>query len=81
MALTDTAIRNVKPQVKPIKLADGDGLHLLLNPNGSKWWRLDYRFGGKRKTLSMGVYPDVPLKLARERRQQARTLISTRYRV
>lgn len=76
MALTDTAIRNAKPQGKPTKLADGDGLYLLLNPNGSKWWRLDYRFDGKRKTLSMGVYPDVPLKLARERREVARALIA-----
>lgn len=76
MALTDTAIRNAKPQSKPTKLVDGDGLYLLLNPNGSKWWRLDYRFNGKRKTLSMGVYPDVPLKLARERREEARTLIA-----
>lgn len=76
MALTDTAIRNAKPQGKPTKLADGDGLYLLLNPNGSKWWRLDYRFDGKRKTLSMGVYPDVPLKLARERREVARALMA-----
>lgn len=57
MALTDTAIRNAKPQVKSIKLSDADGLYLLLNPNRSKWWRLDYRFEGKCKTLSMGVYP------------------------
>lgn len=77
MALTDTAIRNAKPQAKPLKLADGDGLYLLLNPNGSKWWRLDYRIDGKRKTLSMGVYPDVSLKLARDRRQEARTLVAT----
>ncbi|MCF8177726.1 MAG: tyrosine-type recombinase/integrase [Sulfuritalea sp.] len=77
MALTDTAIRNTKPQAKSTKLADGDGLYLLVNPNGSKWWRLDYRIDGKRKTLSMGVYPDVSLKLARERRQEARSLLAT----
>lgn len=76
MTLTDTAIRNAKPQAKPIKLTDADGLHLLINHNGSKWWRLDYRFNGKRKTLSMGVYPDVPLKLARERCREARTLLA-----
>lgn len=75
MALTDTAIRNLKPQSKPVKLVDGDGLYLLLNPNGSKWWRLDYRYGGKRKTLSMGVYPDVSLKLARDRCKEARSLL------
>lgn len=76
MSLTDTAIRNTKPQAKPVKMVDGDGLYLLLNPSGSKWWRLDYRIDGKRKTLSMGVYPDVPLKLARQRRQEARTLLA-----
>ena len=76
MALTDTAIRNAKPQVKSIKLSDADGLYLLLNPNRSKWWRLDYRFEGKRKTLSMGVYPDVSLKLARERCREARSLLA-----
>lgn len=76
MALTDIAIRNAKPQVKSIKLFDADGLYLLLNPNRSKWWRLDYRFEGKRKTLSMGVYPDVSLKLARERCREARSLLA-----
>lgn len=76
MPLTDTAIKNAKPQATPIKIRDGGGLYLLINPNGSRWWRFDYRFGGKRKTLSMGVYPDVPLKLARERRQEARTQLA-----
>lgn len=72
MALTDTAIRTAKPGTKPIKMSDEKGLYLILNPNGSKWWRLDYRFEGKRKTLSMGVYPDISLKDARERRDTAR---------
>lgn len=76
MPLTDTAIRNTKPGEKSVKLTDGGGLYLLLNPNGSRWWRLDYRFGGKRKTLSMGVYPDVTLAEARERRNQARKLLA-----
>src|SRR6266581_37284 len=76
MALTDTAIKNTKPQVKPVKLSDDRGLYLLLNPNGSRWWRLDYRFGGKRKTLSMGVYPDVPRKVAREKRDAARAMLA-----
>ena len=62
MPLTDTAIRNAKPEEKPVKIADGGGLYLLLNPKGSKWWRLDYRFDGKRKTISMGVYPEISLK-------------------
>jgi len=76
MPLTDTAIRNTKPGEKTVKLTDGGGLYLLLNPNGSRWWRLDYRFSGKRKTLSMGVYPDVTLAEARERRNQARKLLA-----
>jgi hypothetical protein len=62
MPLSDVAVRNAKPSEKPTKLADGGGLYLLLKPNGAKWWRLDYRFAGKRKTLSMGVYPEVGLK-------------------
>ena len=62
MPLSDIAIRNAKPSEKSIKLTDGGGLYLLLKPNGAKWWRLDYRFSGKRKTLSMGVYPEVGLK-------------------
>ncbi len=76
MPLTDTAIRNAKPEEKPVKIADGGGLYLLLNPKGSKWWRLDYRFDGKRKTISMGVYPEISLKDARERRDEARKLLA-----
>ncbi|SEK80839.1 tyrosine-type recombinase/integrase [Nitrosovibrio tenuis] len=77
MALTDTAIRSTKPSEKPIKLTDERGLYLLLKPNGSRWWRFDYRYGGKRKTLSMGVYPDVGLKEARNRRDEARKLLAS----
>jgi integrase len=77
MALTDTAIRNSKSAEKPIKLTDERGLYLLLKPNGSRWWRFDYRYGGKRKTLSMGVYPDVSLKDARNRRDEARKLLAS----
>jgi len=77
MALSDIAIRKTKPAEKPTKLTDGGGLYLLLNPNGSRWWRLDYRYGGKRKTLSMGVYPDVGLKDARNRRDEARKLLAS----
>lgn len=60
MALTDIAIRNAKPKDKPYKLSDGKGLYLLVNSAG-KYWRMDYRFDGKRKTLALGVYPEVPL--------------------
>lgn len=71
MPLSDTAIRLAKPRVKPYKLADGSGLTLLINPNGSKWWRLRYRVDGSEKMISLGIYPDVPLKLARQRRDEA----------
>jgi integrase len=71
--ITDTAVRNAKPKEKPYKLTDGKGLYLLVNQAG-KYWRMDYRFSGKRKTLALGVYPDVGLKEARERRDEARKL-------
>lgn len=76
MALTDSAIRAAKPQAKPYKMADGGGMFLLINPNGSKWWRLKYRAGGKERLLSLGTYPEVGLKEARERREEARKLIA-----
>ena len=76
MPLSDTAIRTAKPTAKPQKLTDGGGLYLLLNPNGSRWWRWDYRHSAKRKTLSMGIYPDIGLKDARERRDSARKLLA-----
>jgi integrase len=78
MALTDTAIRKAKPADKPYKMTDGDGLYLLINPNGSKWWRFDYRYAGKRKTLSMGTYPDTGLADAREKRDAARKMVAVR---
>ena len=76
MPLTDTAIRNAKHGVKPIKLADERGLFLLLQPSGGKLWRLKYRFGGKEQKLSLGQYPDIGLKEARRRRDVARTQIA-----
>lgn len=76
MALTDTAIKAAKPGVKAVKMSDSDGLYLLVQPSGGKWWRFDYRFDGKRKTLSMGVYPDVGLKDARARRDEARRQVA-----
>jgi hypothetical protein len=72
MPLTDTAIRNVKPGEKPVKLFDGGGLYLLVQPNKSRLWRLKYRFEGKHKGISLGVYPAVGLKDARARRDEAR---------
>jgi len=76
MRLSDTAIRKVKPREKPFKLFDERGLFLLVTPSGGKWWRLKYRFGGKEKGFSLGVYPDVSLKEARERRDEARRLLA-----
>ena len=72
MALNDTAIRNAKPKTAPYKLSDGGGLFLLVNTNGSRWWRYSYRFDGKQKTISLGVYPDIGLKDARAKHAEAR---------
>ncbi|MGH8501757.1 MAG: tyrosine-type recombinase/integrase [Gammaproteobacteria bacterium] len=72
MPLTDIKIRNAKPTEKFRKLTDAGGLYLLLNPDGSRWWRLSYRFGGKQKGLSLGVYPAVGLKEARAKRDEMR---------
>tara|TARA_B100001179_G_scaffold180151_1_gene135504 strand:+ start:8222 stop:9457 length:1236 start_codon:yes stop_codon:yes gene_type:complete len=76
MALTDTAIRTAKPGDKPKKLFDERGLFLLVQPSGGKLWRLKYRYLGKEKKLSLGTYPDVSLKVARERRDEARTVLA-----
>jgi integrase len=76
MALSDAKVRNAKPQAKPYKIADGEGLFLLVVPSGSKYWRLKYHFAGKEKLLALGVYPDVSLGDARERRGQARKVLA-----
>src|SRR5580704_9834432 len=76
MPLTVTAIRNAKPGEKPIRLFDGGGLYLEVSPTSGKWWRLKYRFDGKEKRLSLGVYPDVSLKEARDRRDATRKLVA-----
>lgn len=76
MPLTDAAIRNAKPGEKPVKLSDGAGLFLLITPKDQRWWRLRYRFDGKEKMLSLGTYPAVTLKDARQKRDEARALIS-----
>jgi integrase len=74
--LSDTAVRNARPKPAPYKLADGEGMYLLVRPNGAKYWRLKYRFGGKEKLLALGVYPAVGLKAARARRLEARERIA-----
>lgn len=76
MALTEIKVRNTKPTEKPVKLTDGNGMHLLIQPNGSKYWRLQYRFSGKQKMLALRVYPEVSLSEARRRRDEARQLIA-----
>lgn len=76
MPLTDTHIRSLKPDVKPRKYFDGGGLFLFVPTNGSKLWRMAYRFDGKSKLLSFGEYPTVSLKDARERREEAKRMLS-----
>lgn len=76
MRLTDTLIRNAKPEARERKLSDGGGLFLLVHPNGAKYWRLAYRFQGKQKKLSIGVYPRVGLAKARKARDAAKDLLA-----
>jgi integrase len=74
--LTDTRVKNSKPQAKLYKLTDERGLHLLVYPNGSKLWQMRYRFEGKEKTASLGKYPEVGLAEVREKRDQMRKLVA-----
>ena len=76
MPLTDTMLRNLKSDGTPAKLADSEGLYLYLSASGGKLWRMDYRYAGKRKTLSFGAYPAVSLKDARRKRDKARELLA-----
>lgn len=73
--LSIAAIRTAKPREKVYKLFDGGGLYLEVQPSGARWWRLKYRHAGKERRLSMGVFPDVPLAEARDRRDAARKLL------
>lgn len=75
MPLTDTAIRNAKPKLKPYKLGDSGGLFLLVQPTGGRLWRLKYRFAGRERKLSVGRYPEVSLADARQARDKARQLL------
>ena len=72
MVLTDTAIRNAKPADKPYKVTDSQGLYLLVNPRGSKLWRIKYRIDGVERKLSIGAYPEITLAEARAARDAAR---------
>jgi len=76
MTLTNLALVNAKPREKDYKLADGKGLFLLVKANGSKYWRWSYRFGGKQKTMAMGVYPEATAKSVRDKRDVLRLVLS-----
>lgn len=77
MKLTNIQCQNAKPKKKAYKMADGEGLYLLIQPNGSKYWRQKYRIHGKEKLLALGVYPDVSLADARIKRDKARKLVAS----
>ena len=74
--LTETQVRNAKPKDKKYKLMDGFGLLLLVTPTSGKLWRFDYRWGDKRRELTLGAYPAVSLAEARQRREDARKLLA-----
>lgn len=74
--LTTTEVKNYKPESKMYKKPDGKGLWLVIKPNGTKSWRYDFRYGGKNLSMSFGIYPEIGLKEAREKREEARELLS-----
>jgi integrase len=75
--LSDLTIRTAKPREKPYKLADGGGLHVVVQPSGARLWRVKYRFAGKEKLLSFGPYPAVPLASARDKRDEVKKLLAS----
>jgi hypothetical protein len=77
MPLSALVVEKAKARATPYLLTDGGGLHLLISSNGSKLWRLRYRFGGKQDMLSLGIYPDVSLAVARDKRDAARKLLAS----
>ncbi|GJK93083.1 tyrosine-type recombinase/integrase [Klebsiella grimontii] len=76
MKLTARQVDTSRPKDKPYKLSDGGGLYLLVNPNGSRYWRLKYRIAGKEKLLALGVYPDITLAEARQKRADAKKVLA-----
>ena len=76
MPTTDTAIKNAKPKDKPYKISDGGGLYLLIKPSGYKTWKYDFRLDGTRGSYTIGKYPDISLKLARDEHRKARELVA-----
>ncbi|MGE4457548.1 MAG: Arm DNA-binding domain-containing protein, partial [Arcobacteraceae bacterium] len=77
--LSDTKLRNTKPTDKITKLSDGKGLYFIVLPNGTKFFRFDYSFGNKRKSISLGTYPQISLSDARAKREEARGLLAKGY--
>ena len=76
MPLREMEVRKAKPKEKPYRLTDGQGLHLLVKPNGSKLWQQRYRFLGKENILSHGQYPAVGIAEARRKREEAKKLLA-----
>jgi hypothetical protein len=76
MPLNDLAVRTAKPRDVPYKLSDGGGLYLLVRPDRARYWRMDYRWMGKRGTLAFGVYPTITLAEARQKREKAKKQIA-----
>jgi Arm DNA-binding domain len=74
--ISEAWVRGAKPAQKTYRLTDARGLYLQVTPTGGRYWRFNYRFDGKQKTLALGTYPDVPLAKARERLEEARQLIA-----
>src|ERR1022692_998058 len=77
MPLTAKTIDNTKPRAAPARLWDAGGLYVEVSPSGGKWWRWKYRFDGKEKRVSFGTYPDVSIRAAREKRDDARKLLKS----
>jgi len=75
MVLTDVKVKNSKPKEKPYKIYDEKGLYMIVTPKAGRWWRLDYSFNGKRKTISLGTYPLISIKEARDKRDEIKKLI------
>ena len=76
MPLTENQAKNAKPLERAYKLADSEGLFLLVQPNGAKLWRMKYRFAGKEKLLSFGAYPALGIAAAREKRRAAKAVLA-----
>ena len=74
--LTTTEVKNYKPESKMYKKPDGKGLWLIINPNGTKFWRYDFKYGNKNLSMSFGIYPEIGLKEARDKREEARELLT-----